>query len=85
MENYNAQNPPTQQHRQQAREVNLYRAQVHRARRPPQPARRPSIIINGENLTAKQTLDRFPQLRGFLQGRKQILEKSLPRKSKNVV
>ena len=78
VDNYNAQNPPTQQHIRQAREENLYGAQVQRARRLPQPARRrPSIIINGENYTAKQALNRFSQLRGFLQGRKQILEKSL--------
>ena len=49
---------------------------------PPRPRRRPggAIIISGENLTARQALERYPQLRGFLQPKKRLSEKSLPAK-----
>ena len=72
---YNLENPPRQQ---EAREIPLYGAQVQRARRPSQP-RRPlgSIIINGENLMARQTLERYPNLRNELQKNRVISEKSL--------
>ena len=39
-----------------------------------------SIEINGEKLTAKQALEKYPQLRGFLQGKRKISEKSLESK-----
>ena len=39
-----------------------------------------SIEINGEKLTAKQALTKYPQLRGFLQGKRKISEKSLESK-----
>ena len=44
-------------------------------RRPPRP-----IIINGENLTARQALERYPQLREFLEQGRRISEKSLQAK-----
>ena len=47
---------------------------------PPRPRREPParvITINGENLTARQALERYPQLRGELQKDRRILEKSL--------
>ena len=46
---------------------------------PPRAPRRPpsAIIINGENLTARQVLERYPQLREFLQQDRRIFEKSL--------
>ena len=46
---------------------------------PPRAPRRPpsAIIINGENLTARQVLERYPQLREFLQQDRRISEKSL--------
>ena len=37
--------------------------------RPPQPSKRRrvgAVNVNGENFTARQVLDRFPHLRGFL-------------------
>ena len=36
-----------------------------------------AININGENLTARRVLERYPQLRGFLQPKRRISEKSL--------
>ena len=46
---------------------------------PPRAPRRPvgTITIDGENFTALQALERFPQLRGFLQQDRRISEKSL--------
>ena len=46
---------------------------------PPRAPRRPpsAITINGENLTARQVLERYPQLREFLQQNRRISEKSL--------
>ena len=46
---------------------------------PPRAPKRPpsAIIINGENLTARQVLERYPQLREFLQQDRRISEKSL--------
>lgn len=41
---------------------------------------RGSIEINGEKLTAKQALTRYPQLRELLQGKRKISEKSLESK-----
>ena len=50
--------------------------------KPPRPPRKPRIpiLINGENLTAKQALEKYPQLREFLQQKQQISEKSLQAK-----
>ena len=48
---------------------------------PPPPRRPPSVItINGENLTARQAFERYPQLREFLQQGGRISEKSLQAK-----
>ena len=45
------------------------------------PRRPPSVItINGENHTARQALERYPQLREFLQQGRRISEKSLQAK-----
>ena len=46
---------------------------------PPRAHRRPpsAIVINGENLTARQTLERHPQLRELLQQGRKVSEKSL--------
>ena len=45
---------------------------------PRAPSRPPSaIVINEENLTARQALERYPQLREFLQQGRRISEKSL--------
>ena len=38
------------------------------------------ILINGEKLTAKQALEKYPQLREFLQSKRKISEKSLQAK-----
>ena len=49
---------------------------------PPRAPRRPpnAITINGESLTARQALERYPQLREFLQQGRRISEKSLQAK-----
>ena len=39
-----------------------------------------SIEINGEKLTARQALEKYPKLREFLQGKREISEKSLQAK-----
>ena len=39
-----------------------------------------AVVINGENLTARQALERYPQLREFLQQNGRISEKSLQAK-----
>ena len=53
---------------------------------PPRAPRRPSsaIFINGENLTACQVLEQYPQLRGFLQQRRTNFRKVPARESSNV-
>ena len=50
--------------------------------KPPRPPRKPRnpILINGERLTAKQALEKYPQLREFLQSKRKISEKSLQAK-----
>ena len=45
--------------------------------RPPPRNPRVPILINGERLTARQALEKYPQLREFLQQKRQISEKSL--------
>ena len=49
---------------------------------PPKASRRPvgTIIIDGENLTARHALERYPQLREFLQQKGPLKEKSLQAK-----
>ena len=89
---YNLQNPPQQREiRDDLYGAQRIRANLPKKdtrgnvffgpEKPLQPPRRKPIgviNVNGENLTARQALDRFPRLRGFLQGRKrQISEKSL--------
>ena len=51
---------------------------------PPPKLKRPTGVINidGENLTARQTLERYPQLREFLQRGKPLKEKSLQAKAR---
>ena len=50
--------------------------------KPPRPPREPrvSILINGERLTARQALEKYPQLREELQKKRKISEKSLQAK-----
>ena len=45
--------------------------------RPPPRNPRVPILINGERLTARQALEKYPQLREFLQQKQQISERSL--------
>ena len=45
--------------------------------RPPPRNPRVPILINGERLTARQALEKYPQLKEFLQQKQQISEKSL--------
>ena len=79
VDEYNLENPPPQQRRQRD---NLYGAQRKRhnlpvkntrgkiiRERPPQPPRERrvgTINLNNENYTARQVLERFPRLRGFI-------------------
>ena len=71
-----ARNPMTPQRQTQD---TYYGAQRQR-RNLPRISPQGSIIINGENLTARQTLERYPQLRGYLQQKGQIKELSLQEK-----
>ena len=65
---------------------NLLRKELMEGRDPlalPPPKRRrlstrPGVItINGKSLTARRALERYPQLRGFLQTKKRLTEKNL--------
>ena len=92
VDEYNLENPAAGQRRQQD---TLYGSQRVRAGldkkdtrgrivapRVPKVPRVPKnpILINGEKLTAKQALEKYPQLRGFLQPKRKISEKSLQAK-----
>ena len=92
---YNLENP-VEQERQQQRDIlygsqrgrrNLPKKDtkgrvLFGPEKPPGPPREPriSILINGERLTARQALEKYPQLREELQKKRKISEKSLQAK-----
>lgn len=67
-----AQNLPQQQQTN-----DTYYGAQRRRRNLPMKIPKGSIIINSKNLTARQTLERYPQLREYLQQGKQIKKSSL--------
>ena len=90
--NYNLQNPPPPQQRQQEvplygaqrRRANLPKKDtkgrvLFGPEPPPRAPRRPrgSVIINGENLTAIQAFNRYPQLFGHYQSERRLAEGTL--------
>ena len=75
VDRYNLENPVDQEQQRQEQRDTLYGAQRVKAGLPKKDTR--GLVIGGERLTARQALEKYPQLKEELQKRGKISEKSL--------